>query len=75
VYADDEQRLAVMSIGFLLPDRNNAVVWRGPKKTGNACYKFLIIMQFKLDVSAVVFLPGGWLCGLAATFFTAAAAG
>ncbi|VDN08660.1 unnamed protein product [Dibothriocephalus latus] len=25
--------LLVMSIGFLLPDKNSAVVWRGPKKT------------------------------------------
>lgn len=33
VYADAEQRLAVMSIGFLLNNRNDAVVWRGPKKT------------------------------------------
>lgn len=33
VYTDQEQRLAVMSIGFLLGNRNDAVVWRGPKKT------------------------------------------
>lgn len=29
-----DQRLAIMSIGFLLGDGNEAVVWRGPKKTG-----------------------------------------
>jgi Mrp family chromosome partitioning ATPase len=34
VYADAEQKLAVMSIGFLLKSKNDAVVWRGPKKTG-----------------------------------------
>jgi hypothetical protein len=34
----------------------------------------LVINGKPLDVSAVEFLPGGWLCGLAATFFTAAAA-
>lgn len=28
----DEQRLAVMSIAFLLPKKDGAVVWRGPKK-------------------------------------------
>ncbi|KAL7061113.1 hypothetical protein AAHC03_09089 [Spirometra sp. Aus1] len=27
------KNLLVMSIGFLLPDKNSAVVWRGPKKT------------------------------------------
>jgi hypothetical protein len=34
VYADKEQNLAVMSIGFLLKNKNDAVVWRGPKKHG-----------------------------------------
>lgn len=34
VYADKEKRLAVMSIGFLLQSRDDAVVWRGPKKNG-----------------------------------------
>ncbi|XP_065342000.1 cytosolic Fe-S cluster assembly factor Nubp2 homolog [Cloeon dipterum] len=33
VYTDAEQKLAVMSMGFILPNRNNAVVWRGPRKT------------------------------------------
>jgi len=31
---DKEQRLGVMSIGFLLGSEDEAVVWRGPKKTG-----------------------------------------
>ena len=34
VYTDKDQRLAVMSIGFLLNSRDDAVVWRGPKKNG-----------------------------------------
>jgi Mrp family chromosome partitioning ATPase len=34
VYADQDQNLAVMSIGFLLKNKNDAVVWRGPKKHG-----------------------------------------
>ncbi|XP_035222626.1 cytosolic Fe-S cluster assembly factor NUBP2 homolog [Stegodyphus dumicola] len=34
VYTDKSQTLAVMSIGFLLNSRNDAVVWRGPKKNG-----------------------------------------
>lgn len=43
VYTDQEKTLAVMSIGFLLKDRNDAVVWRGPKKTA-------MIRQFLTDV-------------------------
>ena len=34
VYTDAEKTLALMSIGFLLEDPDEAVVWRGPKKTG-----------------------------------------
>ncbi|CBZ52157.1 hypothetical protein NCLIV_019460 [Neospora caninum Liverpool] len=41
VYVRDN--LAVMSIGFLLPDTDAAVVWRGPKKNG-------LIHQFFADV-------------------------
>lgn len=43
VYFDEEQSLAVMSIGFLLNDRNSSVVWRGPKKTA-------MVKQFLTDV-------------------------
>ncbi|XP_018561120.1 cytosolic Fe-S cluster assembly factor NUBP2 homolog [Anoplophora glabripennis] len=43
VYAGDDQNLAVMSIGFLLNNRNSAVVWRGPKKTA-------MVKQFLTDV-------------------------
>lgn len=43
VYADSEQKLAVMSIGFILQNRNDSVVWRGPKKTS-------MIKQFLNDV-------------------------
>ena len=41
VYVDDN--LSVMSIGFLLPDQDNAIIWRGAKKNG-------IIKQFLKDV-------------------------
>lgn len=41
VYVDD---LAVMSIGFLLNNQNDAVVWRGPRKNG-------LIKQFLLEVA------------------------
>lgn len=33
-----------MSIGFLLTDKNNAIIWRGPKKNG-------LIVQFLTEVS------------------------
>ena len=32
VYVNDN--LGVMSIGFLLPDKDDAVIWRGPRKNG-----------------------------------------
>jgi Mrp family chromosome partitioning ATPase len=38
-----EDNLAVMSIGFLLSDKNSAVIWRGPRKNG-------LIKQFLTDV-------------------------
>ncbi|KAJ9112617.1 cytosolic Fe-S cluster assembly factor nbp35 [Naganishia cerealis] len=40
-YAQDN--LAVMSIGFMLPRKSDAVIWRGPKKNG-------LIKQFLKDV-------------------------
>lgn len=43
VYADRERRLGCMSIGFLLKDRGDSVVWRGPKKDG-------MIRQFLAEV-------------------------
>jgi len=41
--ADEEGELGVMSIGFLLPDADDAVIWRGPRKNG-------LIKQFLTDV-------------------------
>jgi Mrp family chromosome partitioning ATPase len=41
VYVDDN--LGVMSIGFMLPNNDDAVIWRGPKKNG-------LIKQFLTDV-------------------------
>lgn len=34
VYVDgeNERRLGIMSIGFLLNSKSDAVIWRGPKK-------------------------------------------
>ena len=41
VYVDDN--LGVMSIGFMLSSRDDAVIWRGPRKNG-------LIKQFLTDV-------------------------
>lgn len=43
VFTDKSQSFAVMSIGFLLTNRNDAVIWRGPKKNA-------MIKQFLNDV-------------------------
>ena len=43
VYVDQEQRLGVMSIGFLLGKSDDPVIWRGPKKNA-------MIKQFLTDV-------------------------
>jgi Mrp family chromosome partitioning ATPase len=41
VYVNDN--LGVMSIGFMLPNQDDAVIWRGPRKNG-------LIKQFLSDV-------------------------
>ncbi|KAM0926188.1 hypothetical protein ACQ4PT_003712 [Festuca glaucescens] len=38
-----ESNLGVMSVGFLLPNPDDAVIWRGPRKSG-------LIKQFLMDV-------------------------
>ncbi|XP_048256874.1 cytosolic Fe-S cluster assembly factor NUBP2 homolog [Haliotis rufescens] len=43
VYVDKEQKIGIMSIAFLLNNRDDAVVWRGPKKNA-------MIKQFLSDV-------------------------
>ncbi|XP_071530036.1 cytosolic Fe-S cluster assembly factor NUBP2 homolog [Panulirus ornatus] len=40
VYVDEEKRLSVISIAFFLDSKNDAVIWRGPKK--NAMIKQLL---------------------------------
>ncbi|KAI8908858.1 hypothetical protein PhCBS80983_g01023 [Powellomyces hirtus] len=44
VYTNESKSLAVMSLGFLLQNKDDAVVWRGPKKTA-------MIKQFLEDVA------------------------
>lgn len=58
VYADASQRLAVMSVGFLLKSKNDAVIWRGPKK--NAMIKQFLgdVRWGKLDYLIIDTPPG-----------------
>lgn len=44
VYTSGDKNLAVMSIAFLLKSKNDAVVWRGPKKNGKANPRILKII-------------------------------
>jgi Mrp family chromosome partitioning ATPase len=44
VYVAGDDRLAVMSIGFMLPNPDDAIIWRGPRKNG-------LIKQFLTDVN------------------------
>uniref|UniRef100_A0A8D2KWC6 NUBP iron-sulfur cluster assembly factor 2, cytosolic n=1 Tax=Varanus komodoensis TaxID=61221 RepID=A0A8D2KWC6_VARKO len=44
VFVDQDQSIALMSIGFLLENPDDAVVWRGPKKNA-------LIKQFVTDVT------------------------
>ncbi|XP_075420608.1 cytosolic Fe-S cluster assembly factor NUBP2 isoform X1 [Tenrec ecaudatus] len=44
VYVDQEQSVALMSVGFLLEKPDEALVWRGPKKNA-------LIQQFVSDVA------------------------
>lgn len=37
--ADKEDRLRIMSIQFLLPNKDDAIVWRGPKKNGEGQFE------------------------------------
>jgi ATP-binding protein involved in chromosome partitioning len=51
-------RLKAMSIGFLLPDRDSAIIWRGPMKM-NAIRQFLSDVDWgELDYMVVDLPPG-----------------
>lgn len=71
VYVEDN--LAVMSIGFLLPNPDDAVIWRGPRKNGlikqflkvPSLQLLLILFRFSRDSVAEVLtalsLTGLWV--------------
>ena len=44
VYVED--RLGVMSIGFMLPNKDDAVIWRGPRKN-SLIKQFLKVGSFQ----------------------------
>lgn len=43
IFKGDDNRFAIMSIGFLLNSRDDPIIWRGPKKTS-------MIRQFVNDI-------------------------
>ena len=40
VFADPNGKLSVISIAFFLESKNDAVIWRGPKKNGKVGFLF-----------------------------------
>ncbi|XP_076842973.1 cytosolic Fe-S cluster assembly factor nubp2 [Brachyhypopomus gauderio] len=58
VHAGPQQNLALMSIGFLLDDPDEAVVWRGPKKTALIGQFVTDVVWGELDVLLVDTPPG-----------------
>ena len=53
-----EENLAVMSIGFLLKDKNNAIIWRGPRKNGLIKQFLTEVIWDKLDYLIIDTPPG-----------------
>ena len=56
VYVEDN--LAVMSIGFMLPNKDDPVVWRGPKKDGLIRQYLTDVMWENLDYLIIDTPPG-----------------
>lgn len=55
---NEEGELAVMSIGFLMPDQDAAVIWRGPRKNGLLTQFFGAVDWGELDYLIVDTPPG-----------------
>ena len=55
---NDECELGVMSIGFLMPDPDAAVIWRGPRKTSLMTQFFGNVDWGELDYLVTDFPPG-----------------
>lgn len=58
VYTDSSGKLGLMSLGFLLGDRGNSVVWRGPKKTAMIRQFIKDVVWGKLDYLIIDTPPG-----------------
>lgn len=58
VYIDNEKTLCVMSIGFLLSSSDDAVIWRGPKKTAMIKQFLTDVVWGKLDYLVIDTPPG-----------------
>uniref|UniRef100_H2LSK1 Nucleotide binding protein 2 (MinD homolog, E. coli) n=1 Tax=Oryzias latipes TaxID=8090 RepID=H2LSK1_ORYLA len=58
VYTDAQKSLALMSIGFLMEDPDEAVIWRGPKKTAMIAQLVSDVAWGELDVLLVDTPPG-----------------
>ncbi len=58
VYVDKEKKLGVMSLGFLLADRGDSVIWRGPKKTGVISQFLKTVVWGELDYLLIDTPPG-----------------
>lgn len=58
VYTDGSGKLGLMSLGFLLGDRGNSVVWRGPKKTAMIRQFIKDVVWGKLDYLIIDTPPG-----------------
>ena len=56
VYVEDN--LAVMSIGFMLPNKDDPVIWRGPRKDGLIRQYLTDVMWEELDYLIVDTPPG-----------------
>lgn len=56
VYLEDN--FAVMSIGFMLPNKDDPVIWRGPRKDGLIRQFLTDVMWDKLDYLIVDTPPG-----------------
>lgn len=56
--ADNAATLSLMSIGFLLPNQDDAVVWRGPKKTALIRQFLEQVLWGNLDILFIDTPPG-----------------
>lgn len=59
---EEDRRIACMSLGFLLKDRGDSVVWRGPKKTAMVKQFLTDVLWEELDYLLIDTPPGECVC-------------